>query len=69
VPQIVNGILLGSPGVAGSGGVYFFVDAGAPANSSDPQVAGAQTGSLYSDYVGGNLWFKTASGWQQITVP
>jgi hypothetical protein len=69
VSQVTNGILLGSPGPAGSAGVYFFVQSGPPSASSDPKVAAAQTGSLYSDFANGNLWFKTASGWTQISIP
>lgn len=63
--QIVNGILLGSPGPVGSPGVYIFRNAGPPATSTDPAVAKAQLGSLYLDYVNGFLYVLQSGGWTQ----
>ena len=60
--QIINGIYLSAPGPAGSASILFLVDAGAPANSTDPNVASCSIGFLYSDYQNGHLYFKGASG-------
>ena len=67
--QVMRGLILGSPGPLGSAAIVILYGSGSPLTSTDPNVAGARIGSLYTDYVGGNLWFKTTSGWQQITIP
>jgi hypothetical protein len=67
--QITHGALIGAPGPAGSPPIGFFYGVGNPASSADPLISNAQIGSLYSDYVAGNLWFKATSGWVQISVP
>lgn len=69
MPQVVNGQILGSPGPAGSAPIMHLFGSGSPANSTDPNVTGCQLSSLYHDYVGGNLWFKSSTGWQQVTIP
>ena len=61
--QVTNGILLGSPGIAGSAGVYILVESGPPANNSDPLVVSASLGSLYLDYLNGLLYVKQSGGW------
>lgn len=69
MPQVVNGLLLGSPGPAGSAPIFILYGSGAPSTNPDPNLTGAQLGSLYIDYATPALWFKTASGWTQITIP
>jgi len=66
--QITKGLILGSPGPIGSAAIVILYGQGAP-GGQDPNISGARTGSLYSDYVNGNLWFKTLTGWQQVTIP
>lgn len=61
MPQIVKGLLLGSPGPVGSAGIYVLYGKGAPSNNTtDANIGGAQLGSLYIDYQGGALYLKTA---------
>jgi hypothetical protein len=67
--QVQKGLLLGAPGPVGSAAIGIFYGSGSPLTNTDPNLSGARTGSLYTDYVGGNLWFKTTSGWQQVTIP
>jgi hypothetical protein len=67
--QVQKGMLLGSPGPIGSPAIAFLYGAGSPLSNPDPNVANCQTGSLYTDYKGGTLWFRTTTGWQQITIP
>jgi hypothetical protein len=69
MPQINPGVIIGCPGPAGSPPIMHCYGSGSPVNSTNPLITGAQIGSLYSDYVGGNLWFKGASGWTQVTIP
>ena len=59
MPQVVNGIQL-------VGGVYIFVNAGAPAQSPDPLVASANPASLYLRTDTGVLYVKATDGtWTQ----
>jgi hypothetical protein len=69
--QVMRGLILGSPGVAGSPAICDLFGSGSPLTSTDPIVAGAQIGSTYRDYTTPALWFKTAlpNTWQQITIP
>jgi hypothetical protein len=67
--QVTHGSLIGAPGGAGSPSIGFFYGSGSPTSQSDVLITNAQVGSLYSDYVGSNLWFKATSGWTQITIP
>jgi hypothetical protein len=67
--QLIHGVLLGAPGIAGSPSIGHFYGSGSPANSTDAMIINAQLGSLYSDYTTPGLWFKGANGWQQITIP
>jgi hypothetical protein len=67
--QVMRGLLLGSPGPVGSAGICDLFGSGSPVTSADPIVAGAQVGSTYRDYVNGAFWFKSLSGWQQVTIP
>jgi hypothetical protein len=64
----MRGLVLGSPGPVGSAAIVILYGTGAP-DGQDPNIGGARIGSLYTDYVNGNLWFKTLSGWQQISIP
>ncbi len=50
MPQVVNGLILGCPGVAGSPPISVLYDAVDPANSVDPNVGACQTGSLLMNY-------------------
>jgi len=67
----MRGLILGSPGPAGSPAICLLFGAGAPTSSTDPYVSGAAVGSLYIQYDNSSpgLWFRGASGWQQISIP
>ena len=68
--QICRGVTLGSPGPIGSGRILFLYGSGSPlTNTTDADVTLARVGSLYTDYLNGNLWYKTLTGWTQISVP
>jgi hypothetical protein len=67
--QIVPGVIAGCPGGTGSAPLGFFYGSGSPAVSTNALIVNAQTGSLYSDFIAGNLWFKSIAGWQQVTLP
>jgi hypothetical protein len=68
--QVMKGLLLGSPGVAGSPGICILYGQGAPASNPDPFVNGAAQGSLYIDYSTPALYFKSSpSAWVMLTVP
>jgi hypothetical protein len=69
VSQITKGLILGSPGVIGSAAIVDLYGAGSPLTNPDPNIAGAQVGSTYRDYVGGTFWFRTLSSWQQVSIP
>jgi hypothetical protein len=56
--QIVPGLILGSPGPTPSAPLGHYYGAGSPLASANPIIVTAQVGSLYSDYVGGALWFQ-----------
>jgi hypothetical protein len=59
-----NGIVLGSPGLAGSPSIVDLYGNGAPSSQvvdvTMDNVANCQIGSTYRDYVGAHLYFKTA---------
>ena len=63
--QVTKGLVLGSPGPVGSPAIVILYGAGAPTSNSDPNIAGAQLGSLYLDYANGAMYLKTAlpNGW------
>ncbi len=67
--QVMRGLILGSPGVAGSAAICDLFGSGSPLTSTDPIVANAQVGSTYRDYAGGTFWFRTVNGWQQVSIP
>jgi hypothetical protein len=67
--QVMRGLILGSPGVAGSPAICDLFGSGSPLTSTDPIVTNAGIGSTYRDYVGGTFWFKTATAWTQVTIP
>jgi len=70
--QVMKGLLLGSPGRAGSPGICILYGLGSPATNTDPFVSGAAAGSLYIDYTPAApaLWFKSsATAWTQISIP
>lgn len=67
--QVTKGLILGAPGPVGSPAILDMYGMGSPLTNPDPNISGAQVGSTYRDYVNGNLWFKTLTGWQQITIP
>jgi len=69
--QVMRGLILGSPGPIGSAAIVILYGSGSPANSTDPNVAGARQGSLFIDYSTPALWFKNAAPntWQQVTIP
>jgi hypothetical protein len=67
--QITPGLVVGTPGPIPSAPLGFYYGNGSPLNSTNNVIVNAQIGSIYSDYIGGNLWFKGASGWTQVTIP
>jgi hypothetical protein len=68
--QITHGIILGSPGVAGSSPIAILYGVGNPANSNDPNVSIASQGSLFIDAQTPALYFKTSpTAWNFITIP
>jgi hypothetical protein len=67
--QITPGAILGCPGGIGSAPLGDFYGNGAPTASTNNLILNAQVGSTYRDVAGGNLWFKSLSGWSQITIP
>jgi hypothetical protein len=71
VSQITKGLILGSPGPIGSPAICILYGSGPPSANPDPNVANCQIGSIYTDYTGATLWFKTAepNTWTQITIP
>ncbi len=73
MPQTTRGLILGSPGAIPSPSIAILYGAGSPVtlvvDPTQVNVSNCAIGSLYSDYVGGNLWFKTTTGWSQVTIP
>lgn len=67
--QIVPGLILGSPGPVPSAPLGHYYGSGAPTSSTNNIIVSARVGSLYSDYVNGNLWFKGLAGWTQVSIP
>jgi hypothetical protein len=73
--QVQKGLLLGAPGPIGSPSIGIFFGQGTPTANPDPNLDGAQLGSLYIDFLTPALWFKTSvttitsTGWTQISVP
>ena len=66
---ILRGAKIGKPGPATAPPILFLYGEGDATASTNPDVQNAQVGSLYSDYVNGNLWFKQTSGWTQLSIP
>jgi hypothetical protein len=73
MPQITNGLILGSPGPVPSPSIAILYGSGAPTsltpNPAQVNVNNCAVGSLYTDYANGNLWYKTLSGWTQVNIP
>lgn len=69
MPQVSPGLILGCPGGVGSAPLGDFYGNGDPTASTNNLILNAQTGSTYRDVAGGNFWFKSLTGWQQVNVP
>jgi len=73
--QVMRGLILGSPGVAGSPAICILFGQGTPTVNQDPSLDNCALGSLYIDYSAPALWFKTSvttptsTGWTQVTIP
>jgi hypothetical protein len=68
--QVTKGLILGSPGPAGSAAIVVLYGSGSPASNTDPNVSGARQGSLYIDYATPALYFKTSpTAWTQVAIP
>lgn len=67
--QVMRGAILGSPGPAGSPAICDLYGSGSPVSSTDPIIQNASVGSTFRDYVNGQFFFKTLTGWQQVTIP